>query len=161
MAACDESAQIPEPWMVAIQAAQQASQAKQTEEAESGFREALRLATEAGSEKGRMNALDGLAATHSVGGKMVAADSLYRVLDLQRRRLEVDSLSGMVVARTLGSLGQINLNRGEFAQADSFFNGILELDRGGWVDLRPEEPALAHALQGRADPRRQGADRGG
>ncbi len=54
-----------------------------------------------------MNALDGLAATHSVGGKMVAADSLYRVLlDLQRRRLEVDSLSGMVVARTLGSLGQ-------------------------------------------------------
>ncbi|HIG17010.1 MAG TPA: tetratricopeptide repeat protein [Candidatus Handelsmanbacteria bacterium] len=62
---------------------------------------------------------------------MVAADSLYRVLDLQRRRLEVDSLSGMVVARTLGSLGQINLNRGEFAQADSFFNGILELDRGG------------------------------
>jgi tetratricopeptide (TPR) repeat protein len=152
MAACDESAQIPEPWMVAIQAAQQASQAKQTEEAESGFREALRLATEAGSEKGRMNALDGLAATHSVGGKMVAADSLYRVLlDLQRRRLEVDSLSGMVVARTLGSLGQINLNRGEFAQADSFFNGILELDRGGRVDLRPEEPALAYALQGRAE----------
>lgn len=43
--------------MVAIQAAQSASQAKQTEEAESGFREALRLATEAGSEKGRMNAL--------------------------------------------------------------------------------------------------------
>jgi tetratricopeptide (TPR) repeat protein len=145
----DTSRDAPQPWQEAGQAAQQAYRAQRMEQAEAGFREALRLADEADSQVGRMNALEGLAAFLAVADDLDAADSLYTILlQMQRRRLEADSLSGMVVVRTLGSLGQINLRRHDVERADSFFSGIMDLDRRGQVDLRAEEPALAYAVQG-------------
>ena len=149
-ASCSDAPQAPpEPWEAASRAAEQAYRAQQMDDAESGFREALRLAEQAGSSGGRMNALEGLAAAHASSGKLDVADSLFSVLlASQRRQLDADSLSGMVVIRTLGSLGEINIGRGDIPRAERFFAAILEMDRTGQVDLRPEEPALAYALQG-------------
>ncbi len=145
----DPSGDTPEPWQEAGHAAQQAYQAQRMEEAQTGFREALRLADEAGSEVGRMNAFEGLAASLAVAGDLGAADSLYTILlDLQRQRLVADSLSGMAVVRTLGSLGEINLRRNDVGRAERFFTGIMDLNRRGQVDLRAEDPALAYAVQG-------------
>ena len=151
LTACGETTEsTPEPWELAGHAAEQAYRDQQMEQAEAGFREALRLASAAGSSTGRMHALEGLAASHAATGKLAIADSLYCILlDLQQQRLEADSLSGMVVVRTLGSLGEINLSRGEIDGAEGYFSRIMELDRSGLVDLRPEEPALAYALHGR------------
>ena len=76
----DPSGDTPVPWQEASHAAQQAYQAQRMEEAQTGFREALRLADEAGSEVGRMNAFEGLAASLAVAGDLGAADSLYTIL---------------------------------------------------------------------------------
>jgi tetratricopeptide (TPR) repeat protein len=148
--ACGGAAEdVPEPWETAGRAAEQSYRAELMAQAESGFREALRLATLADSDVGRMNSLEGLAASNAASGKLDEADSLYSVLlDLQRQRLAADSLSGMAMVRTLGSLGQINLSRGEISRSDSFFTRIMDLHSKGEVDLRAEEPALAYALRG-------------
>ncbi len=153
LASCgDEPQDVPEPWEAAGRAAQEAYHAQQMDQATAGFREALRLAQQAGSEMGQMSALEGLAASLASGRKLDAADSLYSVLlQQQQRQFDADSLSGMVLIRTLGSLGQINLGRGDIPRAELFFASILELDHTGRVDLRPEEPALAFALQGLAE----------
>jgi tetratricopeptide (TPR) repeat protein len=150
MTCCGDAPQHDmEPWEAAGRAAEEAYRAERMDQAESGFREALRLAEEAGSRTGQMRALEGLAAAHASSDRLDIADSLYAVLlQTQLRLLDADSLSGMVVVRTLGSLGEINLGRGEISRAETFFAEIFELDRTGQVDLRAEEPALAFALQG-------------
>jgi tetratricopeptide (TPR) repeat protein len=150
LTSCEEAPQeLPEPWEAAGQAAEQAYRTQQMDQAESGFREAMRLAEKAGSRVGRMRALEGLAASHASSGKLDVADSLFSVLlESQRQQLGADSLSGMVVIRTLGSLGEVNIGRGDIPRAEMFFVAILEMDKTGQVDLRPEEPALAYALQG-------------
>ncbi|MDA0333811.1 MAG: tetratricopeptide repeat protein [bacterium] len=153
LASCaDEPQDVPEPWEAAGRAAEESYRTQQMEQATAGFGEALRLAQQAGSKTGQMNALEGLAASHASSGKLDAADSLYSVLlQQQQRQFDADSLSGMVLIRTLGSLGQINLGRGDIPRAELFFSSILELDHTGRVDLRAEEPALAFALQGLAE----------
>ncbi len=91
------------------------------------LREALQQAEEAESETGRRHSLEGLAATLTGAGRLDIADSLHCVLlDLQRHRLDIDSLAGLVVVRTLGSLGEINLSHGRVDRADS-------LSPGSWI----------------------------
>lgn len=57
----------------------------------------------------------------------------------------------MELVRTLGSLGEISLNHGLPARADSFFSEILRLGASGAIDLRPEEAAQAFTIE-RAGP---------
>lgn len=139
----------PEPWEAAARTAQQAYRSQELSNAEAGFREALRLAETTASEAGRRHSIEGLAATLAGAGRLDAADSLYSILlNLQRHRFEADSLSGMAVVRTLGSLGEINLRGGDVDRADSFFTSIMDLRHSGQVDLRAEEPALAYTIHG-------------
>lgn len=150
LTSCSESplAEI-EPWETAARAAEEAYRSQQFDQAQAGFQQALQLAEASGNERGRFSALEGLAASYAVAGSLDAADSLYSILLVrQQAQLAADSLSGMVLVRTLGSLGEINLGRGDVVRAEAYFASILQLDRMGTVDLRPEEPALAYVLQG-------------
>ncbi|MBQ38304.1 MAG: hypothetical protein CME04_18120 [Gemmatimonadaceae bacterium] len=132
-----------------MRAGQQAFREQRYPGAEASFTEALALARVDGAITGQLIALDGLAASHAVRGNLPPADSLYsRLLGLQRHRFEVDSLSGRMLVRTLGTLSEISLNRGLLDRADSLLNHILELDASGAIDLRPEEATLAFTMQG-------------
>lgn len=152
LVACGPDAEPPQAWYAPLRDSQQAFREQSYSKAEAGFAEALALAEASGSQSGRLVALDGLAATHTVRGNLPVADSLYsELLGLQQRRFEADSLSGRVLVRTLGTLAEISLNRGLLARADSFLSRILELDASGAVDLRPEEAILAYTVQGLGD----------
>jgi tetratricopeptide (TPR) repeat protein len=142
--------------------AEKVFRAQEYEQAEEAYRAALQSAADAGSETGRVAALDGLAMIHAYTGRLQTADSLYtQVLAMQRQRFAADSLSGMYLVRTLGSLGEINLRHGQLDRADGFFSEILRLDASGDIDLRPEEGALAYALHGRSQVLRARGDTAG
>lgn len=146
---CGESATPAAPWQLQLRAAEQAFRAKDFAQAGGLYTDALDLARAAGSASGSVSALDGLAATHAVQGDLAAAESLYvELLDLQRRAVAADSLSGMYLVRSLGSLSEINLSRGDIDAAHSCLAQILALDADGTIDLHPEEGALAYTLHG-------------
>lgn len=151
-----------EPWRVQLRRADQALRQQQVGPARAQFAAALEMARSAGSEEGRLAALDGLATTTAIQGDLAGAESLYvQLLDLQRRRLDADSLAGMALVRTLGSLGEIRLGLGELASAQGAFAQILDLGRDGVVDLRPEEAALGYTLHGLGQVARARGDTAG
>jgi serine/threonine-protein kinase len=157
----DEELRV-EPWRAQLRRGDQALRQQQVGPARAEFAAALETARAAGSEEGRLAALDGLATTTAIQGDLAGAESLYvQLLDLQRRRLDADSLAGMALVRTLGSLGEISLGLGELAAAQRSFEQILDLGRTGVVDLRPEEAALGYALHGLAEVARARGDTAG
>ena len=139
----------PEPWREPMQAAEQAFREQKLPQAETAFREMLRVAEASTSVQGRVMALEGLATVRALQGDMAAADSLYRqVLDVQSQRFAADSLGADAFVRILGTLGEINLRLGATGEAEGFFGRILEMAATGAVDLPAEEPILAYAIRG-------------
>lgn len=159
LASCGAADQAPESWRKAAIEAKRAVRAQHFGKADTLFAEVLQMAAEDGSESGRLVAIEGLAASHALRGNLGVADSLYSVLlDMQRRRFEADSLSGMALVLTLRSRGEINLSRGLPELAGVDFADILRLDADGAVDLRPEEGTLAFTIEGLGQVRAAGGD---
>lgn len=145
----DAATREQKPWETAAQSAEEHYRNQQFDQARAGFGQAMQLAQAAGDDHGRFAALEGLAASAAVGGDLATADSLYSILlTWQQGRVAIDSLSGITLVRTLGSLGEINLGLGRVSTAEACFERILQLDRDGTIDLRAEEPALAYVLHG-------------
>lgn len=144
----------PEPeieaWMPSVREARQAVRQGDYQTAADAFSRSLTQAEASGSSQGRLAALDGLAATLAVRGQLGQADSLYGVLFSEQRQLvDIDSVSAQMLGSTLAQRGEVRLNRGDLAGADSCFVEILRLDSLGVIDLHPQESLLAFILSSR------------
>ena len=138
-----------EPWRASVSAGAKSLHSKQYEQAAVQYRQALAQADAAGSPKGRRAAVQGLAMSVAMSNKLAAAEAHYmKLLELQRQSLEADSLSGLAVARTLGSLAEISLRLGRVDRADSCWSEVLRLGEAGLVDLLPEDRTIAYTLNG-------------
>ena len=138
-----------EPWRAGVSAGAKSLHSKNYEQAAVQYRQALAQADASRSTEGRRAAVQGLAMAFAMSNKLAAAESLYlQLLDLQRQALEADSLSGVTLARNLGSLGEISLRLGKVDRADSCWSEVLRLGEAGLVDLLPEERTLAYTLNG-------------
>ena len=138
-----------ESWHHPVRAGEKALHSKSYDKAAAHYRSALAEAAASGSAEGRMVALNGLAMSRAMGGHLAEAESLYvQVLTLQRRRMEADSLSGVTLARTLGSLAEISLRLGRVGRADTLLSEVLGLGEAGLVDLLPEDRMVSYTLNG-------------
>ena len=138
-----------EPWRLGVRDGAKSLHSKSYEQAAVQYRQALAKAEAAGSREGRRTALDGLAMSLAMSNQLAAAESLYvEVLALQRQALEADSLSGVVVARTLGSLAEISLRLGKVDRAGGYWSAVLRLGEAGLVDLLPEDRTISYTLNG-------------
>ena len=138
-----------EPWQVRVRGGQKALHDKLYDRAVTHFGAALEEAAAAGSREGRLAALSGLAMGRAMRGDLAQAESLYvEVLALQRERMAADSLSGLVLARTLGSLAEISLRLGRVDRAETHLSEILQLGEAGLVDLLPEDRTMSYTLHG-------------
>lgn len=152
LTACSPEEQPPDPWMAPLQAAEEALSKRDLETAESRYREALSLAEADGHVQGQSAATEGIAMTRALSDDLPGARRLYAdLLAWQQQLLLADSLSAERLVRTLGTLGEIELRQGQPDSAGARFEQILQLDRDGLIELRPESSILAYTLQGLAE----------
>lgn len=138
-------------WVEQMEAARAAREAGDTAGAQAAYEAASQLAEADGRLRMNVRSLEGLAHMAAGRGDLAGAESLFeQMLALQMDSLRTTGVPADDLLQTLGTLGDIALQRGETERAAALFDQIVSLADEGWIDLSPYRPHLSFVLAGQA-----------